>query len=296
MGFEWWKRWLSALLWCFSGPCRLRPWEQRLQRNRHNRPCLRAYVQAWETFPLCGLSEGQGLHGHHTSHSLMVSRTRSPRHPAVQPAGSAGASHWANPARGLRRWADSPRGDNAPMLRQAFVLECMSVCVRACISLSMCACVRKRWSMHLKSMCMHVSVCIPVYSYLFACVWVGGRQIPPDAFSPRTPSGVPANPAGPPQREHTSRPRGRPSPPNDTMHQSSSQPGLTCPSVLFMVAYPCWKNAYGRGALWSPVGNCVHSQQWRAFKDRLELLVSFTLFGRRWWSILKCLLSSLLCS
>lgn len=71
-------------------------------------------------------------------------------------------------------------------------------------------------------------------------------------------------------------PQGKAIRPNDETHQSSSQPCLTCPSVLFMVAYPWRKNAYGRGALWSPVGTCVHSQQWRAFKVCSAQLVQCT--------------------
>lgn len=83
---------------------------------------------------LCGLSEGQGLCGHHTTPGLIVSRTASPRHPTVKLAASVGAptgqtqqGPWA--AGGL------PRGQIAPIFRQAFV------CASAYIYMCVCACV-----------------------------------------------------------------------------------------------------------------------------------------------------------
>lgn len=83
-------------------------------------------------------------------------------------------------------------------------------------------------------------------------------------------------PAELPQQEHTSRRRGEAIAPNDETHQSSPQPGLTCPNVS------SWWHIHGKRmhivgvlyeALWEPV---------------------FTLSGRKhlktaqrnWWSLL----------
>lgn len=127
---------------------------------------------------------------------------------------------------------------------------------------------------YFRIVCVGVSVCF--FYYLAQWVWVGGRRFPPDAFAPRTLSGVPVKSRWAATVGTYISPQGKAIGPNDGTHQSSSQPGLTCPSVLFMVAYPWRKNAYGRGALWSPVGTCVHSQRWRAFKGHSALLVQFT--------------------
>lgn len=105
---------------------------------------------------------------------------------------------------------------------------------------------------------------------------MGGRRFPPDAFAPRSLSGVPVKSRWATTVGTYISLQGKAIGPNDETHQSSSQPGLTCPSVLFMVAYPWQKNAYGRGALSSPVGTCVHSQWWRVFKDCSALLAQFT--------------------
>lgn len=131
----------------FSGPVRLRPWEKKEQRNGHNRPCLRAYARAWETFYLYGLSEGQGLHGHHTTRWLIVPRTASPRHPAVHVAAIAGAPT-GQTQQGPWAAGRLPRGLVAPILRQAFKMRylvysshsgeirvfwvCLYICVYAC--------------------------------------------------------------------------------------------------------------------------------------------------------------------
>lgn len=85
-------------------------------------------------------------------------------------------------------------------------------------------------------------------------------------LAPRTPSGVPVKSRWASTVGTYISPQGKAIGPNDETHQSSSQPGLTCPSVLFMVAYPRRKNAFRRGALSNSVGTCVHSQRWRAFK------------------------------
>lgn len=195
-------------------------------------------------FCLCGLSEGQGLHGHHTTPSLIVSRTTSPRHPAVQLAASTGAPT-GQTQQGPWAAGRLPRGQIAPILRQAFVYVSAYVCVLK--------------NVHI---CVQVGVCVCVF--LFS--WMGRRSFPPDAFAPRSLSGVPVKSRWASTVGTYISLQGKAIGPNDKTHQSSSQPGLTCPSVLFMVAYPWRKNAYGRGALSSPVGTCVRSQQWRAFK------------------------------
>lgn len=81
-------------------------------------------------FGLCGLSEGQGLHGLHTTPSLIVSRSASPRHPAVQLAASSGAPT-GQTQQGPWAAGRLPRGQIAPVLRQAFVCPSAYICVCA---------------------------------------------------------------------------------------------------------------------------------------------------------------------
>ena len=105
---------------------------------------------------------------------------------------------------------------------------------------------------------------------------MGGGSFPPDAAAPRSLSGVPVSSRWAATVGTYISLQGKAISTNDETHPSSSQPGLTCPNVLFMVAYPWRKNAYGRGALSSPVGTYVRSQRWRAFKHCSALLEQFT--------------------
>lgn len=113
---------------------------------------------------------------------------------------------------------------------------------------------------------------------VFENLWVSEckKTFQPDASTPRTLSGVPgksrcAATVGT-QTHHGERPA-------DLMTRHISLP-LRLPwharTSMFMVAHPWRKNACGRGALWSPVGTCVHSQRWRAFKDCSSQSVQFT--------------------
>lgn len=107
-------------------------------------------------------------------------------------------------------------------------------------------------------------------------VCIRGMRFQPDAFTPRGLSGVPVRSrwvtvetyifsTGEAHQGTTMR----------RIHLSSP-PGPTCPDALFMVAYPWRKNACGRGALWSPVGTCVHSQRRKAFIRWSAQLAPFT--------------------
>lgn len=127
----------------------------------------------------------------------------------------------------------------------------------------------------LKNICvLQEGIC--VFSYLDPWIWMGWRGVPTDAFAPSRLSGVPVKSRWATTVGTYHSLQDEASRPNVETHQSSSEPGLTWPNVLFMVAYPWWKNAYGRGALSSPVGTCVRSQRWRAFKHCSALLVQFT--------------------
>lgn len=204
---------------------------------------------------------GQGLHGHHTTPSLIVSRATSPRHPTELPGASAGT-----PTGQTQQgpWAAGELATVHPIGARLL-----------CPFLHVCACDLKYTHLHTY---LWLSVCLGICAllYLATRVWAGGRGFAPDAFTPRTLSGVPAKSCWAITVGTYISPQGKAIRPNDETHQSSSQPCLTCPSVLFMVAYPWRKNAYGRGALWSPVGTCVHSQQWRAFKVCSAQLVQCT--------------------
>lgn len=153
---------------------------------------------------------------------------------------------------------------NAPDLHQTFVS--VSICVYVDV-------YNLKYTNRHTYLGQSVCVFVCVLSYLATRVLVGGRYFAPDAFTPRTLSGVPVKSRWAATVGTYISPQGKAIQPNDETHQSSSELGLTCACVVFMVAYPWWKNAYGRGALWSPVGICVHSQRWRAFKVSSAQLV-----------------------
>lgn len=145
-----------------------------------------------------------------------------------------------------------------------------------CVCIYMCVCVLQN-----VYFCAHYSEYVCVRVSVRFLIWPHESDraediFSPDAFAPRTLSGVPVKSRWATTVGTYISPQGKAIGPTDETHQSSSQPGLTCPSVLFMVAYAWRKNAYGRGALSSPVGTCVHSQRWRAFKDCSAQLVQFT--------------------
>lgn len=111
-----------------------------------------------------------------------------------------------------------------PFLQQAFVY----------VSAYMCACA-------LECTSLHTCVTVCVFGHvrvLLLCPGVGGGRIPPDAFAPRTRSGVSGDSRWAITVGTYIAPQGKATGPNDETHQSSSLPGLTCPSILFMVAYP----------------------------------------------------------
>lgn len=134
-----------------------------MQKNQYNRPCLRAYSWACETFCLCGLSEGQGLHGRHTTPSLIVSRTASLRHPAVQLAASSGAPT-GQTQQGPWAAGRLPVGPDCTHFAPGF-------CV--CVHIRVCLCSKMYISAHiLKHICVFGYLCV----FLFSPMSLNGRK------------------------------------------------------------------------------------------------------------------------
>lgn len=113
------------------------------------------------------------------------------------------------------------------MLRQTFVYLSV-LCVYACVSVC-----------KLQHTCLHVHVHVCAWASVHTCVRLSWRKMfATDAFAPRTLSGVPVKSRWAATVGTYMSPQGNAIGLNDETHQSSSQPGLTCPSVLFMVACP----------------------------------------------------------